>query len=199
MRTQVALGIATLTLLAPAVASAFEFPSSFTEAPKGAGAEQPTPAPGAGRVVPGFEAEANLGSGFTATYGLAFGARVGYTFKPGAYVGGSVTYFQGTSLETPVGSASNHATWIGAEVGYKFFPRVHWELRPYVFAGPSVVSSSTLRNDVPLQTTTTRFGVQPGLLTAYHFGQAFISAEARYYATPAPNALTLLGGAGLAF
>lgn len=199
MRTQVALGIATLTLLAPAMASAFDFPSSFTEAPKGAGVEQPAPAPGAGRVVPGFEAEGNLGSGFTSTYGLALGARAGYTLKPGVYVGGAVTYYQGTSLGTPAGSASNHATWLGAEAGYKFFPRAHWELRPYVFAGPAIVSSSALRNDIPLQTTTTRFGVQPGFLTAYHFGQAFISAEARYYATPAPNALTLLGGAGLSF
>lgn len=199
MRIQAALALATTALLAPGAASAFSFPTSFNEAPRGAGTEKPEGQPGAGGIQEGLEAQANIGSGFTRTYGLGFGGRLGYTLRPGVYVGGAISYYQGRSVETPNGSASNSATWVGAEVGYKLFPgNAHWELRPYMFAGPAIVKTAT-GGIFPVQETTTRFGLQPGLLGAYHFGSAFISAEGRYHLTPSPAAFTLLAGAGLAF
>lgn len=199
MRIRMALAVASTALFAPALASAFSFPTSFNEPPRGGGTERPEQAPGAPRVETGLEAEANIGSGFTSTYGLGFGGRLGYTFRPGVYVGGAISYYQGKSIETPSGSASNSATWIGGEVGYKLYPgNAHWELRPYVFAGPAVVR--TARGGIfPVQETTTRFGIQPGLLGAYHFGNAYFSAEGRYHVTPTPAAFTLLAGAGLSF
>lgn len=199
MRMQAALAVALTALLAPAMASAFEFPGSFDEKPRGGGTELAERAPGQPRVETGLEAEANIGSGFTSTYGLGFGGRLGYTLQPGVYVGGAITYYQGKSISTPNGSASNSATWVGGEVGYKFFPgNAHWEMRPYVFAGPAIVR--TARGGVfPVEETTTRFGVQPGLFGAYHFGNAYFSAEGRYHVTPSPAAFTLLAGAGLSF
>lgn len=199
MRIQVALAVAAVALFAPAMASAFDFPSSFDEAPRGGGTERTGEASGADRVTKGVEAQATIGSGFTNTYGLGFGGRIGYTLGPGVYLGGAISYYQGRAVETPNGSASNNATWVGGEVGYKVFPgNAHWELRPYVFAGPAVVK--TAQGEVfPVQETTTRFGVQPGLLGAYHFGSAYFAAEGRYHLTPSPSAFTLLAGAGLSF
>jgi len=198
MRIRMAFAIASTALLAPAIASAFSFPTSFNERPRGAGTERPEQTPGQ-RLEKGLEAEAFIGSGFTSTYGLGYGGRLGYTLGPGVYVGGAISYYQGKAVTTPNGSAANSATWVGGELGYKLYPgNEHWEVRPYVFAGPAIVRSA--RGDVfPIQETTTRFGVQPGLLGAYHFGNAYISAEGRYHITPSPAAFTLLAGAGLAF
>jgi hypothetical protein len=187
---------AVAVLVTPAVASAIDLPNSFEEAPRGAGTERPITR-GDQRVTPGIEGEVLLGSGFTDTYGLGFGGRAGYTFSQGLYVGGAGTYYSGRSINIAGRSEGAYAAFLGAEAGWKLFPEEHWELRPYVFVGPSFVKSvdeNTLRTE-----TRTRFGFQPGVLGAYHFGRAYVSAEARAHVTPTPGALTLLAGAGLSF
>jgi hypothetical protein len=105
-------------------------------------------------------------------------------------VGGNVQGYWGNSS----GDQRAHATFFGAELGYKFFPIAALEVRPYVFGGPAFISqvSSTSEN------SKTSFAVQPGALVSYRLGQAFVGADGRIMATPTPNsaALMLIGGAG---
>jgi len=118
-------------------------------------------------------------------YGVGVGGRIGGTFESGAYLGGSFTYY------------TANATFVGGELGYKFWPGYRWELRPYVFLGPAFLRVGNegfgRRSDQPEVV----FGFQPGFLAAYHFGPAYISAEGRVYVTPNPGALALLGGVGV--
>lgn len=132
------------------------------------------------RVNEGTELHGFAGVG----YGVGIGGRLGYAFHSGVYGGGALTYF------------SQGATFLGGELGYKLFPSVHWELRPYLFAGPAFVrvgNEGFARSDA-----VTVLAVQPGFLAAYRFGPAFLSAEARAYLNPNPGALALLGGVGVA-
>jgi hypothetical protein len=133
--------------------------------------------------APGPQAEGNIGSGF-GTYGLGYGARLGYTLDSGVYLGGDVEHFQGGTAP----GAGPPITFVGGEVGLKIFPSYRFEIRPYGFAGAAIPSGgrSTL-------------AIQPGVVGAYHFGRAFVDVDARYFATPAPTAFAVMGGAGLSF
>ncbi len=181
-----------------AQAADVNIPSSTSARPTGPGTEAPARAQARGvRAIEGYEAGIQLGSGFTDTYGFGMGARFGYTFPVGIYAGAAVTHYFGNTVTLETGSEGAHATFVGAEGGYKVFPDRHWEIRPYVFLGPAFVRTV---EDVPFRSeSTTRFGIQPGLFTAYHFGDAFLSAEAKAHVTPDPTALTVMGGAGLGF
>jgi hypothetical protein len=125
------------------------------------------------------------------------GARVGYTFPNGIYAGADVTHYFGNTVTTSTGDVGAHATFVGAEGGYKLFTNPHWEVRPYVFVGPAFIRTVQA---VPFASESiTRFAIQPGLLAAYHFGDMFLSAEAKVHVTPSPTALTVFGGAGMGF
>jgi len=154
------------------------------EAPRGAGTQTDTGRLGdTQRVYQGPEAGGALGTGFSNVYGVGIGARIGYTLSSGIYLGGAFTQF--------VGSLPKSASFLGAEAGYKLFPSSHWELRPYVFAGPAVIDRGG-GGDVGL-------ALQPSILGAYHFGPWFISADARVYALPDPETLALFLGGGAGF
>ncbi|HMI89577.1 MAG TPA: hypothetical protein VK550_36135 [Polyangiaceae bacterium] len=118
-------------------------------------------------------------------YGVGVGGRIGATTVPGVYLGGSFTYY------------TQNATFVGGELGYKFWPGDRWELRPYVFLGPAFLRVGNdgfgRRTDQPEVV----FGFQPGFLAAVHFGPAYISGEGRVYVTPNPGALAFLGGVGV--
>jgi hypothetical protein len=181
-----------VTALAPASASA----QSINTPPYGPGTEaRPPTRRSSERVVEGWQASAQLGGGFTDTYGVGLGARLGYTLSPGVYVGGAVTHYFGNSVNTAVGNESAHATFFGGEVGYEFYPGSRWELRPYVFVGPSWIRTASLAGT----DSKTRLALQPGALVAYHFGNFFVSGEGKVHATPDPTAFTLLAGAGVGF
>jgi hypothetical protein len=182
-------------LLAPTTVLAQNGVPSINAPPKGPGTEAPTSKPDRPRMREGIEAGAQLGTGFTDTYGFGFGARLGYTFDFGGYLGGSVTHYLGNSVETINDDASAHATFLGGEAGYKFFATDRFEVRPYVFLGPAFVT--TVEEQPFLRESKTRLAFQPGLLTAYHFGQFYISLEGKAHVAPTPTALTLLAGAGL--
>jgi hypothetical protein len=188
-------GSLTAVLLAPVAAPAQEDFPTINQPPQGAGTEAPTATPGRPRVREGIEAGAQLGTGFTDTYGLGFGARVGFTFGFGAYVGGSLTHYIGNSVETLTADESAHATFLGAEGGYKLFVAERWEIRPYLFLGPGFLTS--VEQNPFFSESKTRLALQPGLLTAYHFGQFYVSLEGKAHVTPTPTALTVLAGAGL--
>jgi hypothetical protein len=186
------VSIASLLLLTPAVASAFDVPNSMTETPKAAGAEKARPT-AANRVQPGIEANLNVGTGFIDTYIIGFGGRLGYTFGTGIYVGGGFQYYTGHS----VSDNTAHATFFGGEVAYKFFVKRRWEIRPYVFGGPGWVT--TVDGPPLVKDTSGSFAFQPGVLGGYHFGNAFLYADARYFVTPAPTTPSLSIGGGFGF
>jgi hypothetical protein len=201
-RTILATFIAAICLPAAAFAQA----PSINAPPAGPGTpEAPGAAPGAPGLRRGVEVSAQVGAGFTDVYGFGVGARAGYTFPlelkgpvpMGLYGGGVFTYYFGNNVTTSTEDQSSHAMFVGGEGALKVFPTEHWEVRPYVFLGPAFIKE--VHDDPFSSESKTRFGVQPGVLGAYHFGNAFLSAEARFYVTPEPNAFTLMGGAGWGF
>jgi hypothetical protein len=157
-----------------------EPPRSWREGPRGPGTEIGVTRPtDTYRVYEGTEIGGYIGGG----YGLGLGGRVGYAFYSGLYAGGAFTFYTG------------NASFAGGELGYKFFPGYHWEVRPYMFAGPGFIRAGT--DGFGRAFAETVFAVQPGVLGAYRFGPAFVSAELRAYLTPNPGALALFGGAGV--
>jgi len=164
--------------------------------PYGPGTEaRPSTGRYSAHIVEGFQASAQLGSGFTDRYGLGLGGRLGYTFLHGVYLGGSISHYFGKTVDTAVGIRSEGATFLGGELGYEIFPTYRWEFRPYAFLGPSWITTV----DPSGSTTTTALAFQPGMLVAYHFGNAYVSAEGKVHVTPEPVALALFAGFGLGF
>lgn len=173
--TKVALSLSAvaLPLLLPTRAHAQE-----------AGYEAPRPPV---RVENRISAEASGGSGINSRFGAAYGARVGYTFPSGVYLGADATRYQGRA-----GSAE---TMLGGDLGMRFFPARRLEVRPYTFVGAAIESPGSN----PEAISRTRFGLQPGLFAAYHLGAAYLGAEGRVQVIPTPAAASLLGTAGLTF
>jgi hypothetical protein len=163
------------------IGAAYADHSDFRDPPRGAGTEVGVARVGdPNRVYEGTQIAGFAGVG----YGVGVGGRLGYAFGSGVYAGGSFTFYSG------------NASFLGAEVGYKFFPGYHWEIMPYIFGGPAFVRVGD--TGFGRAEATTVFALQPGLLGAYHFGSAFISGELRGYVAPNPGALALLGGVGVA-
>jgi hypothetical protein len=190
-RRLVALAVAT-TLSIPVAAKAQDFPRSFNEAPRGPGTEQPEGQRTANeRIRPGWEAGALVGGGI----GVAVGARAGYSFVPGLYAGGTVLHFFGSSRETLIGNDSESQTVFGGELGYKIYPVPNIELRPFLFTGFGFFDQ--YGEKTTLIERSTNFTMAPAFLTAYHFGNLFVSAEARLQVAPTPTRIAVLGGVGL--
>jgi hypothetical protein len=181
-----------LALSLPASALAQDLPRAINEPPRGPGTEQAqkyqTPTE---RVRPGWEGSVQVGGGI----GVGIGARAGYSFVPGLYAGGSMSHFFGNNVATLIGTDTESQTLFGGDVGYKIFPRPEWELRPFVFAGIGIFNRLNESNHIVDQSTD--FTVWPSFLAAYHFGNAFFSAETRLQVAPTPMHFALLGGLGL--
>jgi hypothetical protein len=194
MRIAVSCIILGSAVVLPSLAAAAEVPRSINEPPRGPGTERPA-GPPQRRVREGVSASANVGSGFSDTYGLGVGARAGWSFPNGIYAGGAIEYFAGHTVNNQMA----HATFLGGEVGYEVFLTRdgRWELMPFVFGGPAFVK--TVQTAPFIVETQTSFGIQPGLLTQYRFGNAFIGGEVRGMVTPSPAGLALLASAGMSF
>jgi hypothetical protein len=123
------------------------------------------------------------------------GGRLGYTFLHGVYFGAEVSHYFGKTVSTVSGNQSEGATFVGGELGYELYPTYRWEIRPYAFLGPAWIT----RVNAFGSTTTSDLAFQPGLLLAYHFANAYISAEGKVHVTPEPVALALFAGAGIGF
>ena len=166
-------------------------PNGINTPPAGPGTERAEPtAPG---VREGLEGGVGLGTGFSSTYSVGLEARVGYTFRDGVYAGGSLQYFAGTSIN----SQSNHATFIGGELGYKVFTSRKFEIRPYVFLGPSFITQ--VRDNPFFVDSSTSFAVQPSVVMMYHFGRAFLGGDGRWLVTPSPATFALFVSGGVGF
>lgn len=135
--------------------------------------------------APAYRSGAEIAGFAGAGYGVGVGGRIGGTFDNGVYLGGSFTYY------------TSNASFVGGELGYKFWPGYRWELRPYVFMGPAFLRVGNDGFGRRADQQQVVFGFQPGFLAAYHFGAAYISAEGRAYVTPNPGALALFGGVGV--
>jgi outer membrane protein with beta-barrel domain len=166
-------------------------PSGLNTPPAGPGTERQEP--GRPGVREGLEGGVGLGTGFSSTYGIGMEARLGYTFRQGIYAGGTVQYYAGTSIN----NQSNHATFVGGELGYKVFTSKRFEIRPYVFLGPSFITQ--VQNNPFFSDSNTSFAVQPSVLLMYHFGQAFLGADARWLVTPTPATFALFASGGIGF
>jgi hypothetical protein len=154
--------------------------NALDEAPRGAGSQVGDPAVGEqDRVREGFTLAGYAGVG----YGVGAGARIGYSFRPGIYLGGAYTYYSG------------NASMLGGELGYKLFLSSRWELMPYVFGGAAFIREGD--SGFGRDSAETVGAFQPGVVGAYHFGPAFLFADARAYVTPSPGALALLAGVGV--
>jgi hypothetical protein len=134
-----------------------------------------------GDVQPGTTVEGHAGYGFDPAYDVGFGGRLGYTLRQGIYLGGDATHFVGAQ-------GAPEQTLVGGDAGLKIFPAQHLEFRPYGFAGAAIPSVGKKA-----------FAFAPGVVAAYHFGRAFVDADAQYMVTPAPNVFQLMGGAGVGF
>ncbi len=196
MRTRKTL-ICASVVVAAGVAATFparDARAAITPTPTGPGTEQYSPQGRPEGVQPGFEAMGALGTGFSGTYGLGYEGRLGYTLPIGLYVGGQVQAFYGNN----VNGNKAHATFFGAEVGYKWYPlHLPVEIRPYVFAGPAFITQ--VNGDNGSVSSKTSFAIQPGAMALYHLGPAFLGADFRILATPTPVGATLMGAAGLGF
>ena len=190
MRRLPALAIATVLSL-PAAAWAQDFPRAINEPPRGPGTEQPPKVrTSSERVSPGWEAQFQFGGGI----GFGIGGKAGYSFVPGLYLGAFATHFFGPSVNTIDGESHESQTIFGGDVAYKFFPAPAIELRPFVLAGAGVFKQLQELGQVE---TNTKFVLAPGFLAAYHFGNAFVSAEGRLELTPTPVRVAILAGLGL--
>jgi hypothetical protein len=192
MKRTLSFAVALATLLAGASAGAQDLPTSIDENPRGPGTERPwlerNPAV---RLRPGWEAAGQIGGGI----GLGVGARAGYSFVEGVYLGGSLMHFFGPSVDTLVGSDNESQTIFGADLGYKLYPRLDVELRPFLFTG--VGFFNRFNENVRIVDQSFELTVSPAFLAAYHFGNAFLSAESRLQVAPAPVRFALLAGIGM--
>jgi len=185
-------------VVVPVTAAAQGGAPSLNTPPSGPGTETRPATPRRPQYVEeGWTGAVQLGGGFTNTYGVGLGARAGYTFHQGVYAGGAVSYYFGNSVDTATGTNRAHATFLGGEVGYAFYPTAHWEVRPYVFFGPAWIR--TVQEVTGFTESRARFAFQPGALVAYHFGNVFLTGEGKWHITPDPAAFTLLAGAGIGF
>lgn len=186
------VAMSTVATAATAPSSTEPAPSGLNTPPSGAGTEGQQPAR-VGGLRPGLEGGVGLGTGFSSTYSIGMEARVGYTFRDGVYGGAALQYFAGTSVD----SQSNHATFVGGEIGYKVFATNRFEIRPYVFLGPSFITQ--VQSNPFFKDSNTSFAVQPSVLLMYHFGHAFVGGDARWLVTPTPATLAVFASGGIGF
>jgi hypothetical protein len=181
-----------LALSVPGAALAQDLPRAIDEPPRGPGTEQPpkdqTPTE---RVRPGWEGGVQVGGGI----GVGIGARVGYSFVPGLYAGGSMMHFFGNDVVTLLGTDTESQTLFGGDLGFKIFVKPQVELRPFVFGGIGIFNR--LNQSLGIVDQSTELTISPSFLAAYHFGNAFFSAETRLQVQPTPVKFAVLGGLGL--
>jgi len=146
----------------------------------------------------GFNDSNADGGGVMDIYGAGFGARGGYTFSPGVYLGASYVYHLGFTRDaSPNGRGDGRVAPLGAEAGYDFDLGAV-TLRPYVGAGVVFYRSSYTLD-------ATRFGqgdgqkpaLWPGLVATASIGdRLFAGVDLRYYAVLRGNDQEIVGLGG---
>jgi len=130
-----------------------------------------------------------LGSLGASTYTrFGFGLRGGLTLGPkeGLYIGGTATYFAGTSvtqrrLSSPPDAEKTRSTFVfGVDVGYDAEASTDFIVRPYLSPGVAYISDKTCAtgdctNDNGLKVT-----LAPGLQGIYSLAPLYFGADLRY-------------------
>lgn len=118
-------------------------------------------------------------------YGLGLGARAGYTFGPGVYVGAEGHYFFGVSRHFPEYGDVEGSLGIahaGIEAGYDFALGHDLMLRPAIGAGAARVTAKVRVEGLDGTVTETGWVFTAGLVSSYAIDPVFVGAEARYTA-----------------
>ena len=144
----------------------------------------------------GFSAALLAGYGFGSApnyYGLALGARAGYTLPMHLYVGGTFVYHLG-STDTQFGLEIKHnLLYPGIEVGYDLGlgPVV---VRPYAGLGVEFAFATTGNQSG----SANNFAFWPGVTVAYPIHPFFVGGDARFVVSNV-KALALAATGGMYF
>jgi hypothetical protein len=167
-------------------------------APSATAATAPAAESDASSITAGIKAGLLVGNGFQTAYKTGVGARVGYLFPKGFYLGGAFVYHRGTSTSTWSGDYYQGMTYFGGELGFAMADGP-FEIRPY--AGIGVAVRRVTAPDIPYMqtgysTTETTATIWPGVTVVYPLGSAFIGADARFVIVPSNSAFCtfLIGG-----
>lgn len=128
-------------------------------------------------------AEGLAGYGINEKFGVGLGARAGYTFASGFYLGASYVYHFGITNPTPWGDAVYRIWLAGGEIGYEF-PIGGVVLRPNVGLGPAGYTSTRCMPPVAnvggcTQTSEMLFAVWPGGSLLLPVGLVVLGVEVR--------------------
>ena len=162
----------------------------------GEGTHESASAAGEGPVQIGFSAALLVGYGFGSApnyYGLALGARGGYTLPMHLYVGGTFVYHLG-STNTQFGLEIKHnLLYPGIEVGYDLGlgPVL---VRPYAGLGVEFAFATTGNQSG----SANNFAFWPGVTVAYPIHQFFVGGDARFVVSNV-KALALAATGGMYF
>jgi hypothetical protein len=173
---------------------AWERPPVEEEAPPEAAPAPPKEEPhGDGRHLSlglligyGFEHDGTFGSN---PYGLGFGLRGGYTLDFGLYVGGTFSYFLGTSDEGNSGGGSgttggaieqsSNYMQILAEVGYDIWIS-KLVIRPYMGMGVGMAFLDSTGTAALYASPVSSFSFAPGASIFYNIDSVFIGGDVRF-------------------
>lgn len=133
---------------------------------------------------------------------LGFGARLGYSFESGLYLGCTGIYHLGESntvnAAVPIpqsngsvlvvpGSveASIKPLYLGGELGLTLLRGQLISIRPYIGAGYTIFTSDVTAkaNGVEQSTSTSKsyFTINPGVVGMVNLGQLYVGADLRYF------------------
>lgn len=160
----------------PSRAASAQPPQTSSAMPAPAAAPAPTvattdvQAPVTAEIDTRWRVDAMLGLG-SDNLNVGFGARFGKTLDNHVYIGGLAVYHVGETVTTTGGSASEHALYIGPEVGYeisldRYLPMT---IRPYLGIGMATAwgTSSASTTGMSTSASQSQFAIWPGV-AAYH-------------------------------
>jgi len=130
-----------------------------------------------------------LGSLGASTYTrFGFGLRGGVTLGPkeGLYIGGTATYFAGTSvsqhrLSSPPDAGRTRSAFVfGVDVGYDAEATPDFIVRPYLSPGIAYISDKTCATGECLNDNGVKVTLAPGLQGIYSLAPVYFGADLRY-------------------
>ncbi|NTW49584.1 MAG: porin family protein [Chlorobiales bacterium] len=122
---------------------------------------------------------------------FGFGARLGYSFESGLYLGATGMYHLGESSSATVAGVSYKVSvkpiYVGGELGLTLLRGQIISIRPYVGAGYTIfkpekrISGGGVVIDINTSDSKSYFTVNPGVLGMVYLGQLYVGADLRYY------------------
>lgn len=135
----------------------------------------------------GSEFKTTLDTEAPSIWNFGLGARLGYTFESGLYLGATGIYHFGESTTGSLtgvsvkDEASVKPLYFGGEVGLTMLRGELISLRPYVGLGYSVFKTELTSSSLNIDDTDSFFTVNPGVLAMISLGNLYVGADFRYY------------------